>query len=223
MDGSGFPCQGRAPIRPARPAVASVEVADGRRVQVRALSPQDREAVQFFFDALSPDSRYRRFFNGARTLPESVLHAMTDIDQWRHVALVAVSAGAAGADRGPQIVADARYVWRSEDCSAEFAIAVSDDWQRQGLGSELLRRLAECARQSGVRRLLGYVLKENQPMMALVRALGGKIVIEPQDEALCLAQFDLPSTPLSSHRTEAIDRYAGHLRESPVATLLSAR
>jgi acetyltransferase len=208
MDGLALPVRGCGPIRPVRPAVADIEVADGRRVQVRALNRHDGEAVRRFFDALSPPSRYRRFFSGARSLPESLVRALTEIDQRHHVALVAESAPAAGAERRPRIVADARYVWQKERCSAEFAIAIADDWQRQGLGLELMRQLADNARRSGVRRLSGYVLMENRPMIALVRALGASLAADPQDRALCLAQMDLHAAPGDLRRAGSDDRRA---------------
>lgn len=203
MDGSSIPCESRAPAARVRPELADIEVADGRRVHVRALTPQDSEAVRLFFRALSPNSRYQRFFSGGASPPESVLRALTEIDQRRHVAFVAISARAAGTDEAPRIVADARYVWQDVACSAEFAIAIADDWQRQGLGSELMRRLAEYAEQSGVRSLFGHVLKKNGPMTALVRALGGNIVADPQDDALCLAKIDLKLAEPPLRRTES--------------------
>jgi acetyltransferase len=222
MDGAGLPGQPCAPVRRARPAAAAIAVADGRRAFLRALEPQDEEAARHFFNALSPHSRYRRFFHGARALPDSVLKSLTEIDPLRHVALVAVTAQAADADRQRRIVADARYVWQDEGCSAEFAIAIADDWQRQGLGRELMRRLVEHARRSGLRRLFGYVLKENGPMTALVRAVGGEIVASPEDEALFIAQIDLPAPRPPAPIESTSDTPGGRFRDSPLPALLSA-
>ncbi|MGL4553054.1 MAG: GNAT family N-acetyltransferase, partial [Gemmataceae bacterium] len=47
-----------------------------------------------------------------------------------------------------------------------------DAHQKQGLGRHLLTRLIEIARQRGVRRLVGQVLRENGPMLALTASLG---------------------------------------------------
>jgi acetyltransferase len=161
-------------------------LADGRRVVVRPLSARDAPAEQAFVGALSAASRYRRFHIGLRELPATMLRGLTDIDQQRHVALVAV----ANDDIEPAaIVADARYVRLSDSADAEFALAVADAWQRMGLGRALVERLARHAREHGVQRLVGDVLWDNAPMIAMVRELGGRLVATPGHVGLLQAQF----------------------------------
>ena len=48
---------------------------------------------------------------------------------------------------------------------AEFALLVSDGFQRQGLGTELLRRLIEVGRDEGLRRIVGDISPENRRMI----------------------------------------------------------
>ena len=166
-----------------------VELADGRRVIVCPVDPRDAPAEQAFVGALSQDSRYRRFHFGIRELPADMLRAMTEIDQRLHVALVARDAGAPGT-----LVADARYVRDEQDGeSAEFAVAVADAWQGAGLGREMLRRLAVHAGRHGVRRIHGDVLWGNEPMLGLVRGLGGALARHPTDATLVRAVFDVDS------------------------------
>jgi acetyltransferase len=163
-----------------------ITLADGRRVIVCPVHPQDACAEQAFVaDALSPASRYRRFHFGLRRLPDELVRQMTEIDQWRHVALVARPADR---PRGA-IVADARYVRSADSDEAEFAIVVADAWQGSGLGRELLQRLARHAHTSGVRRVYGDVLWGNLPMIALVRSLGGALRLHPGDATLVRAEF----------------------------------
>jgi len=165
-----------------------VELADGRRVIVCPVDPRDAPAEQAFIGALSQDSRYRRFHFGLRELPPDMLRAMTEIDQRLHVALVARNAAAPGT-----LVADARYVRDEDDGgdSAEFAVAIADAWQGAGLGREMLRRLAVHAGRHGVRRIHGDVLWGNEPMLALVRGLGGAFERHPTDATLVRAVFDV--------------------------------
>ena len=129
---------------------------------------------------------YRRFHFGLRNLPEQLLREMTEIDQWQHVALVARPETA---DR--TIVADARYVRSADTDEAEFAVMVADAWQGAGLGRELLQRLGRHARASGVRLLYGDVLWGNEPMLGLVRGLGGTLARHPTDATLVRAVFDV--------------------------------
>lgn len=162
-------------------------LADGRSVQVRPVRPDDAAAEQSFVMALSPASRRRRFHGAMKQLPSSVLLAMTAIDFRHHVALVAEACCADGAAR---LVADARYV-RDDAGEAEFAVAVADDWQGQGLGRTLLQRLGRHARLGGIGTLRGSVLADNVPMLALMRSLGAHLRDDPTDASIVLATFEL--------------------------------
>jgi len=163
-----------------------IALADGRCVIVCPVDASDANAEQAFVGALSPSSRYRRFHFGLRSLPEQLLREMTEIDQRQHVALVARPERA-----GDTIVADARYVRSADTDDAEFAVMVADAWQGLGLGRELLQRLGRHARASGVRVLYGDVLWGNEPMIALVRGLGGGLERHPTDATLVRARFDV--------------------------------
>src|SRR5205814_7875087 len=64
-------------------------LADGRSVVMRPVLPQDAQAEQLFVRGLSATSRVLRFHIGIRELAPDMLRALTDIDQRRHVAIVA--------------------------------------------------------------------------------------------------------------------------------------
>ena len=59
--------------------------------------------------------------------------------------------------------------------TAEFAVLVSDEWQRQGLGCELLRRLIEIGRDEKLTRISGQILAENHAMQHICRKVGFKV------------------------------------------------
>ena len=158
------PCTGAADD-PCAPLV----LADGRRLWVQPLTPLDSGAEQAFVDGLSSQSRYRRFHAALPALPAGLLRRLVDVDQQTHVAL------AVRATPGGPIVADARYVRDATGDEAEYALTVADDWQGQGLGRQLLLRLAAHARDQGVAWLHGALLWENAPMLALVNRLGGQV------------------------------------------------
>jgi RimJ/RimL family protein N-acetyltransferase len=160
-----------------------------RGVRVRPVRPWDESAEQTFVRGLSPASRLLRFHIGIRELSPSLLHAMTHVDQRNHVALVAERVDDTQATT---IVADARYVRLDDEPGvAEFAIAVADDWQGVGLGRELLQRLMRHAKDSGLEALVGDVLYDNDRMVALVRALGGRVTRNPGDARLVQARLPL--------------------------------
>jgi acetyltransferase len=81
-----------------------------------------------------------------------------------------------------------RLPWRDE---AEFALLVSDQFQRQGLGTELLRRLLQVARSERIRRVVGFISPENQPMLQIARRLAFKLQRLPDDPTMVEATIDL--------------------------------
>lgn len=164
----------------------TVELGDGRRVIIEPVHADDGGAEQAFVTALSAASRYRRFHVGIRELPEALLQRLTEVDQDQHVAIVARSD-----DDTRRIVADARYVRSSDPREAEFAIAVADEWQHAGLGRALLARLMAHARARGIVRVVGDVLWDNQPMIGMVRHLGGRFAANGSGAGVHKAVFEL--------------------------------
>jgi acetyltransferase len=160
-----------------------VTLADGRRVTLRPVLPQDADAEQTFIGTLSPQSRRRRFHGAVNELPEPMLEAMTAIDYQQQLALVAEAVGDDGESR---LVADARYVVTGAG-RADFAIAVADDWQRIGLGRILLQRLARQACRQGIGQLQGTVQASNGPMLTLMRSWGALLRADSEDADLLVA------------------------------------
>ena len=58
------------------------------------------------------------------------------------------------------------------------------DWKGRGVGYALMQRLIEIARQYRIGELVGDVLRENEPMLAMCRGLGFEIHADPHDAAL---------------------------------------
>ena len=101
-------------------------------------------------------SRYRRFLTAIDHLSERQLAFLTDIDHEVHEALVAVDAASG------EVVGVARFIRDPEDLTqAEVAIVVVDPWQRRGVGSALIERLAARARRLGVERCTARMLIGN--------------------------------------------------------------
>ena len=70
-------------------------------------------------------------------------------------------------------------------------MVLADDWQRRGLGKELLRRLIACARQQGVMRLVGMTLSTNLAMRSLAKRLGFRSRRSPESATLELLELPL--------------------------------
>ncbi|MFN6992982.1 MAG: GNAT family N-acetyltransferase [Aquincola tertiaricarbonis] len=144
---------------------------DGRSVLLRPAHHRDAALLQRFVAELSPRSRLLRFHGVVKGLSDAMARTLSTQVASRHVALVAL---ADGPDGLPELCAEARYAVSADLRSneAEVGVAVADDWQHMGLGHTLLTRLAMHARANGLLVLRGYVMAGNEPILALLRALG---------------------------------------------------
>lgn len=145
-----------------------IELRDGRRVTLRAVRPDDRDAMQAAIRRLSPEARYARFMTPLRELGPAMLEKAVNPDQECELQLVAVAGNAGGAT----IVGGARYGALPGSKACEFAIAVNDDWQGFGLARRLLEALMAAARARGFETMEGYVLASNTRMLGLAKRLG---------------------------------------------------
>ena len=84
----------------------------------------------------------------------------------------------------PRLLGVSRYYLHPETATAEFALVVSDAYQRQGLGRHLMQRLIDIARERGVQRLVGQVLAENTPMLHLMQSLGFSPPVAVEDHVV---------------------------------------
>ena len=141
---------------------------DGREVTVRAIRPEDELLIVKLHAGHSEHTIRMRFFSLVKTLSRESLIRLCHLDYDREMALAAVR----GEGEKAEMLGVARYYLNPETGSAEFAVVVSDPFQRKGLGRHLLQRLIDIARERGVKRLVGLILAENQPMLALTRSLG---------------------------------------------------
>ncbi len=143
----------------------------GRPVLIRPIARGDRDNLAAFVRALSPAARANRFFGGLVSLSSEALDCATQIDYVQHMALLAL---VLDAGRERQIGA-ARYVGTGVPGRCDFALAVADDWQRHGIGTELLSALMAIADGHGFESIGGEVLATNTKMLNLARKLGFQI------------------------------------------------
>jgi len=144
---------------------------DGTPVMVRAIQPTDAEAMVDALSRLSARSRYQRFLGAVDELSAKELEYLTHADGVNHLALGMAVLPAGGGK--PQPVAIARCIRETADPEqAEVAFVVADEWQRRGVGSLLVRCLAEQARNAGILRWKAFILAENEGALRLLSHVG---------------------------------------------------
>lgn len=152
---------------PGRPAV----LRDGSQVLIRQVQPADASLLADGFRRLSAQSRWMRFLGAKRDLSLAELRYLTQIDHHNHEAIGAVNRADG---RGAGV---ARFIRDAADPqAADLAITVVDAWQGRGLGTELLARLSERARQEGIRRFTALVVADNAAVVRLLGRAGGRVV-----------------------------------------------
>ena len=73
---------------------------------------------------------------------------------------------------------------------AEFALLVTDKWQKQGLGTELLKRLLHVAETEKLTRVTAEIMADNHGMKTVVSKLGFAVKGIP-DSADVMAEYVL--------------------------------
>ena len=174
----------RPAIRP-YPAryVSPWRLRNGEEVTIRPVRPEDEPALVRFHNSLSERSVYLRYFQPMKLSTRTAHERLTRIcflDYDREMALVAErTQGGQG-----EIVAVARLSKLHGVNEAEAAIVVSDDFQHQGLGTELYRRLAQIARDEKIQRIVSTMLGENREMRAICQKLGFRIHTDPEEQTV---------------------------------------
>ena len=163
-----------------------VALADGSVAAIRPIAVGDGPVIAATFEALSPQSRYRRFLQPMSQLDERTLSFLLDIDHHDREALVAEDVATG------KPLAVARFGRSRDDpAAAELAIAVVDHAQGNGLGSEITHRLVDRAREEGITRFTALILTDNQASLALIHELGTPKA-EPQGSGTLEVSVELP-------------------------------
>lgn len=144
-----------------------VTLRDGSRIVVRPVVPEDRALFVAGWERFGETSRQRRFMGVKQRLTLADLAFFTELDHDNHEALGALDP-ATGDGLGV-----ARYIRDpSRPDVAEAAVSVIDAWQGKGLGGVLLERLADRARQHGIRHFTAELMADNRAMLHLFDRLG---------------------------------------------------
>jgi len=161
-------------MNPASPSCSSSQTArlrDGTPVVIRVIRPDDRDRIVEAFGKLEPDSIYTRFFSARKALTAAELERLGNTDFVNFVGLAVIL----GRGDDETVIGGASYVALPPAGgvrAAEVAFTIEEDYQGQGLASQLLRRLGELARQHGIQRLEAEVLAGNAPMLRVFERSG---------------------------------------------------
>ncbi|MEV4741341.1 GNAT family N-acetyltransferase [Streptomyces sp. NPDC049555] len=151
---------------------ADVVLRDGGIAQIRPIAPDDAQRLVSFYEQVSDESKYYRFFAPYPRLSDRDVHRFTHHDYVDRVGLAATVAGEFIATvRYDRI--DARGLRASAPADeAEVAFLVQDAHQGRGVASALLEHIAAVARERAIRRFTAEVLPANTKMIKVFTDAG---------------------------------------------------
>ncbi|MFI6447409.1 GNAT family N-acetyltransferase [Kitasatospora sp. NPDC050543] len=187
---------------------ADVLLRDGGTARIRPITTADAGRLVEFYEQVSEQSKYFRFFAPYPRLSDRDVRRFTHHDYVNRVGLAVVVR-----DR---FIATVRYdridsAGRPSDAGtdAEVAFLVQDAHQGRGVASALLEHIAAVAQERGIRRFIAEVLPENRKMVKVFTDAGYVQQRSIADGVVHL-EFDLEPTAASlavmrarEHRAEA--------------------
>jgi RimJ/RimL family protein N-acetyltransferase len=130
-------------------------------VGLARLERSDGEPLRRLFFRLSPATVYRRFHSPIVRPEQAHPERLLDVDHHDREAVVAVVDG--------EIVGVARYASWPGTSTADLAVVVADDWQKQGIALRMLSALAELAPSAGITSFKATVQGDNRAALGLLR------------------------------------------------------
>ena len=185
---------------------ADVLLRDGRAAHLRPIMADDAELLVEFYEKVSAESKYMRFFAPMPRLSERDVRRFTQVDHHDRVAFVLTVAN--------KMIAVGRFD-KIDDEQAEVAFLVQDEHQGRGIAQLLLEHLAQAGRERDVGKFVAEVLPENQRMIQIFREAGYHVAGGFEDGVMRF-EFPINSTDTSmgvmqarEHRAEAesIERF----------------
>jgi GNAT superfamily N-acetyltransferase len=139
---------------------------NGLRLLIRATEPHDdiAGAIQ---RKVSPTSFFYRFLRPKRYLTDKDVASFVHCDFVSQVGLI----GLVRDNLRMAIIAGARY-WITRPNEAEIAFIVADAYQKQGIGTSMLKHLCSIARQAGLKHLYALAIGDNEGAPRLLNKLG---------------------------------------------------
>ncbi|CAK0772360.1 acetyltransferase [Azospirillaceae bacterium] len=156
-------------------------LSDGRAILLRPIRPEDEPAHHDFVSRLTPEDIRFRFFGFVRRFEHTQMARLTQIDYDREMAFIAV---AFHSDNGLETLGVVRAIFDPDNVSAEFSIVIRSDLKGLSLGRLLMEKIMRYCAERGATEIIGQVLPDNIPMQRMLRKLGFRFKMIPEEEIL---------------------------------------
>ncbi|MFE6783336.1 GNAT family N-acetyltransferase [Streptomyces sp. NPDC057680] len=151
---------------------ADVVLRDGGTARIRPITADDADRLVSFYEQVSDESKYYRFFAPYPRLSAKDVHRFTHHDFVDRVGLAATVGGEFIATVRYDRINDRGLPASAPADEAEVAFLVQDAHQGRGVASALLEHIAAVARERDIRRFAAEVLPANNKMIKVFTDAG---------------------------------------------------
>jgi acetyltransferase len=144
---------------------------DGSTILLRPIKPEDEPLWLELLGSCSKESIYSRFRYNFHYDSHEIATQFCFIDYAREIAIVAevVEEGK------KKLIGVGRLIADLDHETVEYAVLISDAWQKKELGTILTEYCVEIARQWHLKRVVAETTKDNQAMISVFKKLGFQV------------------------------------------------
>lgn len=144
---------------------------DGTQITLRPIKPEDEPLWIEMLSSCSKESIYHRFRYDFYFDSHEIASQFCFIDYDREIAIVAELEQ----DGKKKLIGVGRLISDPDLEVMEYAVLITDAWQKKELGFTLTNYCLEIAKMRGIKRLAAETTKDNKPMISVFRKLNFKI------------------------------------------------
>jgi len=155
--------------------VNNTHLADGTPVLLRPIKPEDEPLWLEMLGSCSKESIYSRFRYNFHFDSHEVATQFCYIDYAREVAIVAEIE----VDGNKKLIGVGRLIANPDLDVAEYAILITDAWQKKDLGNMLTKYCVDICLDVGMKKVVAETTADNKPMIAVFRKNGFGVEFHP--------------------------------------------
>lgn len=159
---------------------------DNTDVVLRPIKPEDEPLWLDLLAGCSKEAIYHRFRYDFSYDSHHIASQYCFIDYDREIAIVAE----VEEEGQKKIVGVGRLIADPDVEVMEFAILITDAWQKRDLGNIITNYCSEIAKSRGVKRLIAETTRDNKPMISVFRKLNFKIKFNEDSSVTVSKELD---------------------------------
>ncbi len=152
--------------------ISETTLRDGTPIVLRPIKPEDEPMWLELLGSCSKESIYHRFRYDFYFDSHEVASQFCFIDYDREIAIVAEREKE---DGSKELLGVGRLIADPDVEIMEYAVLITDKWQKKELGFTLTNYCLEIAKSRGIKKLAAETTRDNKPMISVFRKLNFKI------------------------------------------------